>query len=449
MNPQQGLYFAAAFLNFFLRVAAGYCVCWMLTRLLRRPSQRFLLWSTFLLGSAAYWLTLIVREASALTSPLAGAGSINAGAVPVAANSLQLPAEWSHSLLLAIQGLGLVYGVVASALIVRAAARYLRLQLLLRRTLEPSEELNQLFQEICRNVGVSRARLVILPGLKSPATAGWWKARVLLPEVCEELGATAQVADVLCHELIHVKRQDYFWAGLGNLVCCLLFFHPAMWKARAEMVLQGELACDEAVLDARLGDRADYAESLTYFVRLRMLREGFSVGVDFAASAALGLRIRTILTAPRPLPWWKRMSRATAGLALVALLAAAAPALTVLFRFSQTGEPHASVQQPVHAAGVQARSAHRMNRREGSPQPSQDTLTTLRTKPYVAETPAYTMTSSTSRSGGAEVDRDAPAWKESNPAVRMPSVSQVVLSTLGQIAISTRRGGRDHDSDDH
>ena len=136
---------------------------------------------------------------------------------------------------------------------------------------------------------------MVLPGLKSPATAGWWNPRILLPEVCEQIGPTPQVADVLCHELVHVARRDYLWAGLSDLICCLLFFHPAVWKARKAMVLQGELACDLAVLETRSGDRADYADSLTYFVRLRMLQDGFSLGVDFAASASLGLRIRTIL----------------------------------------------------------------------------------------------------------------------------------------------------------
>jgi beta-lactamase regulating signal transducer with metallopeptidase domain len=448
MNPELGLHFAAVFLNFFLRVAVGYCVCWMLNRLLSQPRQRFIVWTTFLLGAATYWLALIVHEASALVSPAAVAGSVSAGAGPGAAHSFFVPVAWSHAVLVAIELLGLVYGVIASLLIAKAAGGYLRLRLLLRRGVEPSEELNGLFLEICRAMGVSRARLVVLPGLKSPATAGWWRAFVLLPEVCEELGATQQIADVLCHELVHVQRRDYFWSGLGNLVCSLLFFHPAVWKARAGMILQGELACDEAVLNARPGDRADYAESLTYFVRLRMLQEGFSLGVDFAASTALGLRIRTILAAPQPLPWWNRMSRVTAGLALVGILAVLAPALTILFHFSKADEAKALVQQSMQARAVQSRNVRSSHRREVAPPPSPDTLTTLRTRPYVPETPAYTMTSGNSRSGGTGVDQESPVWKESNPSVQFPSVSNVVLTTLGQIAVSTRHGhGRD--SDDH
>lgn len=448
MNPEQSLHFVAVFLSFFLRITAAYCVCWMLNRLLVSPRQRFLVWTAFLLGSAGYWLAIIAREANALPSRGTAAGNVGTGAAP-ATYSFLVSAEWSHTLLVAIQWLGLAYGVVLLALIVQACGRYLRLKLLLRRTLEPSNELNELFHEICDSMGISRARLMILPGLKSPATAGWWKAHVLLPEACEELGATPQVGDVLCHELIHVQRRDYFWAGLSNLVCYLLFFHPAMWIARSRMVLQGELACDEGVLNMRSGDRADYAESLTYFVRLRMLQEGFSVGVDFAASTALGLRIRTILTAPIPLPWWKRTARLAAAITLVTMLAAFAPALTVLLRFSQTKEFQTSVPLPAQTAASPARGFHRAHRRETTQQQSHDTLTTLRVKQYVPETPVYTMISSDRPSAGGEVDRDAPAWRESSQQVQLPSVSSVVLSTVGQIPIASRRGGHGRDSDDH
>ena len=227
-----------------------------------------------------------------------------------------------HSLI-AIQSLGAVYVLVSLTLIAVTVWKHLRMRVLLRHAVEPSPSLSTLFLDVSRDLRlahsrVCRTRLMVLPGLKSPATAGFWNPRILLPEVCEQIGPTPQVADVLCHELIHVARRDYLWAGLSDLICCLLFFHPAVWKARKAMALQGELACDLAVLETRSGDRADYADSLTYFVRLRMLQEGFSLGVDFAASTSLGLRIRTILTTPKPVAWWKACSRAAAGLSLIA-----------------------------------------------------------------------------------------------------------------------------------
>jgi beta-lactamase regulating signal transducer with metallopeptidase domain len=369
------------------------------------------------------------------------------GQAASAAHSLLVPLAWSHTILIAVQVVGLAYAAAALLMIGLMIVKHVRLWLLLRRAVEPSEVLNGLFAEICSELGISRAKLLILPGLKSPATAGWWNPRILLPEVCEELDPTPQVADVLCHELVHVERRDYFWAGLGNLSCCLLFFHPAVWKARKSMVLQAELACDLAVLEARPGNRADYADSLTYFVRLRMLQEGFSLGVDFAASTSLGLRIRTILAAPAPVPWWKRFSQMTAGVALLGALGVFAPALSIPLSFAMPAAEQVSIHRPAQAVAEHARPVRHASHRAEAVSATPDTLTTLRTQAYVPETSAYTMRSgSSSRSGSESGEQDSPAWRETRPAIQHPSVSSVIRSTLGEIAI---RRGNHRDRDDH
>ncbi len=287
MSAEVCLHFAATFLSYFLRVTAAFIACWMLNRLLAKPRQRFIVWMGFLVGSAAYWLELVVSEIKVLVAGTAGVAN-----APVSASAIKhsflLPLAWSHNTLITIQCLGAIYVAVSLTLIGMAVWKHVRMRLLLRHTIDASPALNALFLDISRDMHLSHrefpvTRLLVLPGLESPATAGWWTPRILLPEVCEQIGPTPQVADVLCHELVHVARRDYLWAGLSDLICCLLFFHPAAWQASKAMALQGELACDQEVLEKRPGDRADYAGSLTYFVRLRMLQEGFSLGVDFAA----------------------------------------------------------------------------------------------------------------------------------------------------------------------
>ena len=446
MTPEVCLHFAAVFLNFFLRVAVAYFACWLVNRLLRKPGQRFAVWAMFMLGSGAYWLGLIFRELNAWSTMTTGAGSV-AGQASGAAHPLEVPLARGHQILITVQVLGLAYVAAALLMIGLTGVKHVRLRLLLLRAVEPSQALNGLFGEICRQLGVARAKLLILPGLKSPATAGWWNPRILLPEVCEELGPAPQVADVLCHELVHVERRDYLWAGLGDLICCLLFFHPAVWKARKSMVLQAELACDLAVLEARPGNRADYADSLTYFVRLRMLQEGFSLGVDFAASTSLGLRIRSILAAPAPVPWWKRFSEMTAGVVLLGCLGVLAPALSIPLSFATPVSEQVSTWRPAQIVAEHARVSRRALHRAAVVSTTPDTLTTLRTQAYAPETSAYTMTSSsTSRPGSERGEQDSPAWRETQPAIQRPSVSSVVRSTLGEIAI--RRGGH-RDRDDH
>jgi hypothetical protein len=71
----------------------------------------------------------------------------------------------------------------------------------------------------------------------------------------------------------------------------------------------------------------------------------------------------------------------------------------------------------------------------------------LRTQAYVPETSAYTMRSgSSARPGSESGEQDSPAWRETQPAIQHPSVSSVIRSTLGEIAI---RRGSHRDRDDH
>jgi beta-lactamase regulating signal transducer with metallopeptidase domain len=454
MSAEVCLHFAAIFLGFFLKVTAAYFACSILNRLLSKPRQRFIVWMIFLTGSAAYWLELVIGEIRDLGNRTVEITRAQVS-TPSLTHSFLLPLAWSHSILIVIQALAAIYVLVFFTLLGITAWKHLRMRVLLSHATEPSAPLNALFADSERmhlsEARISRTKLLVLPGLKSPATAGWWSPRILLPEVCEQIGPKPQVADVLRHELVHVARRDYLWAALSDLICCLLFFHPATWKARKAMALQAELACDLAVLETRAGDRADYADSLTYFVRLRMLQEGFSLGVDFAASTSLGLRIRTILTTPEPVAWWKACWRAAAGLSLIAAVGVLAPFMALSLSFALPVVEHDSNSpSSQQLAAARLHNARHVQRRAAIPETPKDSLTTLRTQHYVPETPAYTMTSSSSSSAiSAGPEPESPAWRESQPVMHPPSVSSVIRTTLGEIAARGTRAGRGHDRDDH
>ena len=453
MSAEVCLHFAATFLGFFLKVTAAYFACSILNRLVSKPGQRFIVWMIFLIGSAAYWLELVIGEVRDVANRTIEITNAQVS-TPSVTHSFLLPLAWSHSILIVIQALAAIYVLTSFTLLGITAWKHLRMRVLLSHAIEPSAPLNALLAD-CEGMHlsearISRPRLLVLPGLKSPATAGWWSPRILLPEVCEQIGPTPQVADVLCHELVHVARRDYLWARLSDLICCLLFFHPAAWKARKAMALQAELACDLAVLETRAGDRADYADSLTYFVRLRMLQEGFSLGVDFAASTSLGLRIRTILTTPEPVTWWKACWRAAAGVSLIAAVGVVAPFMALSLGLALPHVEHVSNRPSQQLAAARLHNVRHVQHRASTPETPKDSLTTLRTQHYVPETPAYAMTSSSSSSAAsAGPEQESPAWQESQPVMHPPSVSSVIRTTLGEIAARGTRSGRGRDRDDH
>jgi beta-lactamase regulating signal transducer with metallopeptidase domain len=115
------------------------------------------------------------------------------------------------------------------------------------------------FQSACHHVGISSCRILELPGLHSPGTAYTWKPLVLLPEGLDLYLDSEQLIDVLCHELIHIRRLDFFWNTVAELVGVALFFHPAIWLALSKLGPERELASDEAVVELRQGRRTDYA----------------------------------------------------------------------------------------------------------------------------------------------------------------------------------------------
>jgi beta-lactamase regulating signal transducer with metallopeptidase domain len=310
-------HFAGILASYFLRVAAAYAVCWLLSRLSPSPRRRFVVWLFFLLGAAGYWIGVVLPSPVQLSVSRA-VGTLPLHQAAVAPHTLLFPATWAPALALVAPIVAAAYLMGVLLFLANMLWQHLVLRRALRHAIEPSRDLALLFGAMCRGFGVRRCRLLILPQLSSPATAGWLKPRILLPEVCEQFNDSSQLADALYHELIHVARRDYLWAAVSDLVRCLLFFHPTVWRARQHMRVQRELACDVAVVSGRPEHRADYAQSLTRFARLRMLQPGGSMGIDFAASASiLSMRVRAVLSYRPQRSWWRTGLRSAFSVALL------------------------------------------------------------------------------------------------------------------------------------
>ena len=79
--------------------------------------------------------------------------------------------------------------------------------------------------------------------LATPATIGWKRLLILLPEDWRTWTDDERRA-VLAHELAHVCRGDFFTGLLAQLSLALQFYHPlAHWLA-ARLRLEQELAAD-------------------------------------------------------------------------------------------------------------------------------------------------------------------------------------------------------------
>ena len=440
------LHLAGALLTFMLKVAAGFVLCLGLARLLPSPRHRFLTWLGFLLGAGLSWAALVTDQIVSMFVRSSAEIGVVASNTQFAGEHLLVPASWSVWIGRAAVVLGTIYLAVALVLLAREALKHIQLHAWLRHGKRPSPELQQIFERLCRDFNIRRCRLIVLPHVSTPATVYWWTPRIVLPEVCEELVSSPQMENILRHELIHTLRCDYLWATLGDLLCALLFFHPAVWQARKRMIMQRELACDLGVVESRPEQRADYADSLARFVRLSMLRQSPGFGVDFAASSSfLGTRIRHILTEPPQVSRWKQLLDDTAFIAFVVAFVSVSHALSISMDFSAKPElQRISTPMPAQVLPTANRVIrHRRHNHLSLPVAYQDNLTSLPVQNRVEEgLPQSDWGQSDDWSAQEETTYAEPAFIASLPVSMPPSSSmrEVVIGETGAAVLS--RGER-------
>ncbi|MBZ5582140.1 MAG: M56 family metallopeptidase [Acidobacteriia bacterium] len=94
----------------------------------------------------------------------------------------------------------------------------------------------------------------------SPVTFGVVNPVVLLPAGFPEMGRRMQDA-ILAHECLHVRRRDWLFTLLEELVRALFWFHPAIWWLLGEIQLAREQAVDRAAVEMTR-EREQYVDAL-------------------------------------------------------------------------------------------------------------------------------------------------------------------------------------------
>ncbi|WP_455797683.1 BlaR1 family beta-lactam sensor/signal transducer [Clostridium butyricum] len=57
-----------------------------------------------------------------------------------------------------------------------------------------------------------------------------------------------EIKYILLHEMVHLKRKDIIVNFITIIFCCIYWFNPLIWIARATLINDMELSCDEKVL---------------------------------------------------------------------------------------------------------------------------------------------------------------------------------------------------------
>ena len=267
------------------------------------------------------WVAVLASVALvALTSPLGPRWTLPLGATlrlpsldriaaDVHRSGTTVPAAGSSSVPLASSGEAwaratrLVWLLGAGALLLRLVVGHARLGGIARRA---------------RTIDSGPVRLVTTAELDSPATWGVFRPIIALPSGAASWSEVER-ADVMAHELAHVRRRDVLTQTCADVLCAALWLHPAVWYARGRLRAEGERACDDAVLAAG-GDGMRYAETLFAIAR-RARPVAAAVGIGRARE--LEARLRAVLD-PRVLRQSSRGAMTAIPLGVIAAASAIA-----------------------------------------------------------------------------------------------------------------------------
>ena len=256
-----------------IRASIILAIAWCASRLMRnRPAaERHLLWA-FALATASLLpvLTLIVpvwrpEVAARIVAALPALSRVNAvehaqqaGGAIVHAVGIE-PESSTELILLAVWIIGAI-GALCRLLHGARTIRHLKSHSQLLST--PEWVQAGLKRQVC---------LLFCADSSLPLTWGVFRPLILLPGNANEWSEGRRFS-VLAHELAHIRRCDWLFQILAEVMCALYWFNPLFWVARNQLHLESERACDDAVLTLGV-DGKEYAQHLLDIARSLKRRE--------------------------------------------------------------------------------------------------------------------------------------------------------------------------------
>lgn len=109
--------------------------------------------------------------------------------------------------------------------------------------------LDQRAAGLARQLGLCRPVAVLeSPRVSSPVAFGVFRPVLVVPAGFGAEFGHGQQEVMLAHEFAHLARHDPIWLLVCDLVCAVLWWHPAVWILRRQLRVASELAADESSL---------------------------------------------------------------------------------------------------------------------------------------------------------------------------------------------------------
>jgi ankyrin repeat protein/beta-lactamase regulating signal transducer with metallopeptidase domain len=144
-----------------------------------------------------------------------------------------------------------------------------------------------------RDIFPTRLKLLLSAQIGGPLCLGFYRPVILLPKKMCSNGISEDLMMVLGHELAHVERRDWLVNIFQRIIEAILFFHPLVWYASAQLSHEREILCDHHVL-AKGVSPTDYIEMLTKVLEQGFERNSLNAVALFEGKNLLS-RVRTLL----------------------------------------------------------------------------------------------------------------------------------------------------------
>jgi BlaR1 peptidase M56 len=181
-------------------------------------------------------------------------------------------------------------------------------------------------------LGIGDVALLYSPLVTVPVTQGLRRPAIILPEQLASSSSLELLTAALGHEMTHIRRRDYAWNIVYELLFLPISFHPAAALVKRRINETRELACDETVGELVM-DAHDYARSLVGLANSVSLssRPTYILGVndaDILEKRIMKLCEKIPSTAKRPARVWL-------GITLFALILSGAGAAAFPIKIKQ------------------------------------------------------------------------------------------------------------------
>lgn len=164
--------------------------------------------------------------------------------------------------------LALIYVGFVSYRAARLCRGWWALGTLLRRSSEKqiSPAIRAVVEQCRLLLGMKSVPILISLEGKGPATLGIRDPVLVLPEWFLSQASQDELSSTLCHELAHIRRQDFLLNLVYELLLVPISFHPAAALIKIRIDQTRELACDEIAAES-LPTSTQYARSLLSIAR--------------------------------------------------------------------------------------------------------------------------------------------------------------------------------------